>query len=118
MFGYGVKLWCRLAPAWASAAAAPRVAYRAELDRLSELSIRRRFGESREAFATRIFAHSPSFAALTTEHVGARFSREPRSARTALRSLVLAVRRELASSVPFRRRLLGALNPFSWLAVR
>jgi hypothetical protein len=94
------------------------VAYRAELDRLSGLSIRRRFGESRETFAARVGAHSPSFVTLTTEHVGARFSREPRAGRAALRPLVAAVRRELARAVPFRRRLLGALNPFSWLAVR
>jgi hypothetical protein len=118
LFGYTVKLWRRLSPIWASAKAAPRLAYRAELDRLSELAIRRGFGESREAFAARVAAHSPSFAALTREHVGARFARERRVPRSELRPLALAVRRELAGAMPLRRRLLGALKPFSWLASR
>jgi hypothetical protein len=117
-FGYSVKLWRRLSPAWASPRAAPRVAYRAELDRLSELSLRRRFGESREAFAERVAGHSPSFVALTREHVGARFAREPSIDRAQLRPLALAVRGELARAATLRRRLLGALNPFSWLTSR
>jgi hypothetical protein len=119
LFGYGVKLWRRLAPAWASPRAAARVAYRAELDRLSELSLRRHFGESREAFAARVQAQSPSFVALTQKHVGAHFAREQQQIeRELLRPLALAVRSELASAVSLRRRLLGALNPFSWLVSR
>jgi protein-glutamine gamma-glutamyltransferase len=116
--GYVVKLWRRFAPSWASPLAAPRVAYRAELDRLSELALRRRFGESREAFAVRVADKTPSFAELTRAHVSARFSREGRRSRLALRPLTLAVERELATNTRFGLRLLGALNPFSWLASR
>jgi transglutaminase-like putative cysteine protease len=118
LLGYGVKLWRRFAPVWASPRAAPRVAYRAELDRLSELRLRRRFGESREAFAARVAAQSPSFSALTQRHVAAHFAREQQLERGPLRTLALAVRRELARAVPLRRRLLGLLNPFSWLVSR
>jgi hypothetical protein len=119
LLGYSTKLWRRLSPLWARGKAAPRVAYRAQLDRLSELSIRRRFGESREAFAERAAAHNPSFRDLTQSHVAARFARDPAlSAANGPRELLRLAARELAGAVPYRRRLLGALNPFSWLASR
>ena len=116
--GYLVKLWRRLSPLWAGAASAPRVSYRAELDRLSEARISRHFGESREAFAARLAARLPSFRSLTGAHVGARFGAQARLDQSGVRALSLAVRRELARAVPLRRRLLGALHPFSWLASR
>lgn len=118
LFGYGVKLWRRLAPAWAPLASVVRVAYRADLDRLSELSLRRQTGESQEAFAVRVVAQSPSFGLLTREHVAAYFGRNPRAERPRLRELSRAVRSELAGAINFRRRLLGALHPFSWLSSR
>lgn len=117
--GYSVKLWRRLSPAWASGSAAPRVVYRAQLDRLSELRITRRFGESREAFAARVSATSPSFADLTHRHVAARFGREPGAGLGRnLRELMRTAALELARAVPWRRRLLGVLHPFSWLSSR
>jgi transglutaminase-like putative cysteine protease len=116
--GYGVKLWRRLSPLWAGAGAAPRVAYRAQLDRLSELAITRRFGESRETFAARVAAHSPSFAGLTSRHVAACFGPLGVRAAERPRELERAVQRELASSAPWYRRLLGVLHPYSWLASR
>jgi hypothetical protein len=117
-FGYGTKFWRRLAPVWASPRSAPRLAYRAELDRLSEVALTRGFGESREAFAARVVAHSPSFGSLTREHVGSRFGAGARVDRAALRRLAQAVRSELHGAVPYRRRLLGLLHPFSWFASR
>jgi protein-glutamine gamma-glutamyltransferase len=118
LLGYGVKGWRRLAPFWASAGSAPRLAYRAELDRLSEVALVRGFGESREAFAARIAAQSPSFGSLTSEHVGARFGARARLDRAALRRLARSVRLELASAVSARRRVLGLLHPFSWFGSR
>jgi hypothetical protein len=118
LLGFGVKSWRRLAPAWAPSGSFARVVYRAELDRLSELSIRRRYGESREAFAARVVAHSPSFESLTGDHVSAYFGRARELERPRLRALSRAVRRELAAAVGLRRRLLGTLNPFSWLSSR
>jgi len=118
LLGYGVKLWRRVAPAWAPPTSVTRVAYRADLDRLSELSLRRQLGESHEAFAVRVAAQSPSFASLTREHVAAFFGRAQRAERSRLRSLSRAVRTELATTITFRRRLLGALHPFSWLSSR
>jgi hypothetical protein len=117
-FGYLTKLWRRSAPLWAETASAPRVVYRAELDRLSEASISRRFGESREAFAVRVAAALPSLAPLTRTHVGARFAAASMVDRASLRSLTRALRHELARAVPWHKRLLGALNPYSWLSSR
>jgi protein-glutamine gamma-glutamyltransferase len=118
VLGYAIKLWRRWSPAFASGVTAPRVAYRAQLDRLSELSIRRRFGESRESFAARIADKSPSFSQLTRGHVAAHFGPARAAAVVELRALARAAQRELAQSVPWHRRLLGALHPYSWLASR
>src|SRR5690606_15920678 len=116
--GYGVKLWRRARPRFAGPASWPRVAYRAQLDRLSELSIRRLPGASREAFAVRVGVLAPSFTPLTDLHVGAAFG--SRAAATALPAVraSLNLRRELSRHVPWWRRLLGALHPFSWLLSR
>jgi protein-glutamine gamma-glutamyltransferase len=95
--------------------------YRAQLDRLSDVALRRAYGESREAFAARVAATSPSFGALTALHVAARFGRaaDPaRAPRAQLHSLERDVARELASHVPARRRWAGVLNPYSWLGSR
>jgi len=116
LLGYGVKLWRRAAPSWSSGKSAPRVVYRAALDRLHDAALGRDFGESREAFARRIEAVSPSFRALTAHHVAARFGHEPSAPREELHELATRVRRELSAHVPRGRRLLGSLNPFSWLA--
>lgn len=113
------KIWRRVAPSFASAGAQPRVAYRAALDRLGELSLRRQPGESREHFAARIRARVPSFDALTELHVGAAFgsaraAKDAAGARDRLRS----VRAELGDTFPLWRRVLGALTPWSWLRSR
>ena len=108
-------------PFWARGKSAPRVAYRAQLDRLSELSIRRRFGESREAFAARVHAHNPDVSGADRRRTSRRVLRAIRAASTLRRPRELLRERGAASSpraVPYWRRLLGALNPFSWLASR
>ena len=110
------KLWRRAWPRVAPARALPRVVYRAELDRLAELSLRRRFGESREEFAARVGAVSPSFDALTEVHVGSAFG--SRRALRDARALARDVRRELRRAFPWWRRALGAMNPWSWLLTR
>jgi hypothetical protein len=118
LFGYAVKLWRRAAPRLVADTAAARVVYRAQLDRLSDVALRREYGESREAFATRVAAASPSFRALTALHVAARFGRDGDAAHVQLRNLGREVARELASHVPARRRWVGVLHPYSWLGSR
>jgi hypothetical protein len=111
---YLVKLWRRLAPVWAPAASLPRVVYRAELDRLGELAIRRVPGESRETFAKRLGESLPSLGPLTDAHVAAAFGRrqpEPQQ----LRDEAAHLRRDIRSRFPLWRRFLGLITPWSWL---
>jgi transglutaminase-like putative cysteine protease len=114
---YLVKLWRRVSPAFARKGL-PRLAYRAELDRLAELSLRREFGETREDFARRIAGLAPSFTQLTQQHLAAKFAREPAVNGPQLRTLSRAVAQELRGGVSWWRRWLGALLPWSWLLSR
>jgi transglutaminase-like putative cysteine protease len=119
VLSYLIKLWRWLAPLFAGRSA-PRVAYRAALDRLSEVALRRRRGETREAFAERLAQQAPlpSFSRLTGEHVRAHFGAGALASPQELRALSSAVSRELGGRVPRLRRFGGALNPFSWLRSR
>lgn len=116
LFLTGGKAWRRLWPTVAPARALPRVLYRAELDRLAELSLRRRFGETREEFASRVAATAPSFRRLTAAHVGAAFG--SRRSPDDLRAVARELRREIRRSYPWWRRVVGAMNPWSWLLAR
>lgn len=111
---YAVKLWRRMAPAFAGPRSLPRVVYRAELDRIGELSIRRRSGESRESFAWRIRDRLPSFHRLTAAHVAAAFGSHPPDAGQ-LRDDAAAVRRDVRVGFSRWRRFLGVITPWSWL---
>jgi transglutaminase-like putative cysteine protease len=111
---YVVKAWRRVAPSFASAPALPRVLYRAELDRLGEVSIRRAPGESREAFAFRLRDRLPSFEGLTSAHVAAAFGVHPPEPGS-LREKASGVRRDLRVGFPRWKRFLGLITPWSWL---
>ncbi len=114
MFLYVVKAWRRLAPSFAPAASLPRVLYRAELDRLGEVSIVRAPGESREAFAFRVRDRSPSFQALTTLHVAAAFG-DHQPDPGGLRDQAAGVRRDIRGGFPAWKRFFGLVTPWSWL---
>jgi protein-glutamine gamma-glutamyltransferase len=114
---YVIKLWRRASPLFARSAL-PRVIYRADLDRLAELRLRRAFGETRESFARRIAALSPSFVTLTEQHLAAKFAREGGFDDGELRTLSRAVAQELRAGVSWWRRWLGALLPWSWILSR
>ncbi|NCQ59431.1 MAG: transglutaminase domain-containing protein [Myxococcales bacterium] len=109
------KSWRRLAPLFSSEAALPRVVYRAELDRLSELSRRRRRGESREAFATRLASELPTFEGLTRAHLASAFGGRLRLERARYRELAGLLGRERRASFAVWRRALALFDPFSFL---
>jgi hypothetical protein len=111
---YVIKVWRRLSPSFASAGSLPRVAYRAELDRIAEVAIARTPGESREAFARRLRDRLPSFERLTSTHIAAAFG-GPLADPDALRDQAAEVRRDLRQSFPKWRRFLGLATPWSWL---
>ena len=116
---YLIKLWRRAAPVLARRASLPRLVYRAELDRLSEARLRRDWGESREGFAARLSATLPGLSPRTHAHLRAAFGAPfDRTSPEELRALARQLRGELRASVSFWRRMLGALNPWSWLRTR
>ncbi|MBW2464340.1 MAG: hypothetical protein JRH11_22005, partial [Deltaproteobacteria bacterium] len=114
------RLW-RLSAALFAGDGASRVVYRAALDSLSAVGVRREYGESREAFARRVEGLVPSFGPLTGGHVAARFGASTESGgvgATDPRTLYRGVRRELRAAVPLRRRVLATLSPWTWLFSR
>jgi hypothetical protein len=122
---YVIKLWRRVVPLFASQKGLCRVAYRAHLDRLAEVGLSREFGETREAFAARVAAVSPSFAKMTELHVAARLGNpaaDPKGReeldRNAWRDLGRAVRSEVRSTIKLWRRLVGVLHPVAFLDAR
>ncbi|MCB9794916.1 MAG: transglutaminase family protein [Alphaproteobacteria bacterium] len=117
---WGVKLWRRLTPAFASTKSAPRLSYRAALDRLSEQGLRRAEGETRERFARRVTPVSSSFRKLTDLHLRAALGAPGRASapKAELRAAEAAVSLELRQATPTWRWLLGLLNPFSIYGVR
>jgi len=114
------RLWRRSAALFAGDAAS-RVVYRAALDSLSAVGIRRDYGESREAFARRVEGLVPSFGPLTGGHVAAHFGASTDAGEVGAadpRALFRDVRRELRAAVPRRRRVLAILSPWTWLFSR
>lgn len=95
-----------------------RLGYRAALDRLSDVGWVRRPGETREEFAQRVGGLSPSFGILTRHHLawalGSRSLPEPEQ----VKQLARGVSRDLARRLPWWHRLLGRLDPTSWLRAR
>ncbi|HBN16409.1 MAG: hypothetical protein CMQ46_07870 [Gammaproteobacteria bacterium] len=125
-----VRLWRAQCPAWTPASDHYRVQFRAALDTLASVGVRRRRGESREAFARRYAAQFPALHQLTQWHL----QQVPGYAWSPQGSLALAgksvsghamsnadwngLRRQLAAeisqAVPRWRRLLGTIHPAPW----
>ncbi len=134
MFGYLAKIQRRFAPRFGAGTRRSLTGYRATLDRLADVGLRREFGESREAFAARCASYTPGLTELTSAHLAATLgakdsttnlyqSRTKKSGDTKLSaldwdSLERSVRSELQTNFPLWRRLLGALHPFSWSTTR
>jgi transglutaminase-like putative cysteine protease len=115
---YGVKVWRRLAPCFAPAGQLYRVCYRAVLDRLAELGLSRQFGETREEFASRMERLAPEFVELSAAHVRRAVAGEESHAVAEWRGRADRVVRSIAAKFPAHRRVLGVLNPVSWLWAR
>ncbi|MBI2896064.1 MAG: transglutaminase domain-containing protein [Deltaproteobacteria bacterium] len=117
---YAIKLYRRfLAFRLVGPVARPRLAYRAALDRLSEVGATRFRGETREAFAARIEGLSPTLVRLTWAHLAVFFG-SPGGVpeRDHIGRMPGAVGREVRRRVPAWRWALGLVNPVSWLQSR
>ena len=134
---YAAKLWRRAAPWWARPASLPRVGYRASLDLLAEAGFSRDRGESREAFAERVRARLPAFERLTAMHLAGQlgprrgavaaddessgagaFGDDLGERRRGEWSARLDALRGDLGNVPLWRRVLGWINPLSFLRSR
>ena len=114
---YGIKFWRRIVPRFCAEARLPRLAYRACLDRLADMGILRAFGETRESFARA--TGSPALASLTALHLqGALGRRPPDAGRGAYLDLSAAAGSEVGRNISWIRRLIGSVNPTTWLRVK
>ena len=105
-----LKPWRRARMWWCRDELVPYAAYVGALDRLAEVGLARRPGESRDAHARRLSAQVPSLQPLATLAVRAALCGEGAREATAL---ARAVRQEITRAVPWWRRLLGLLDPTS-----
>jgi transglutaminase-like putative cysteine protease len=115
---YLTKGWRRLAPRLAAEGRLHRACYRSVLDRLAELRLVRRRGETREEFAARLSGAVPELVPLTAAHVREAVTGTPTLARRDWLELMSRASSRIAGTAPWYRRLLGALNPVSWLRAR
>lgn len=112
-----VKAWRALVPFVAPGERRWKLHYRAHLDRLSALGVRRRFAEGRHQFAARLgFPHFEHLTRVTLDqHFGEGARTPPHHA--ASREARLA-RRELRATTAWYRRLWAWLVPWNWITVR
>lgn len=122
---YLIKAWRRARVALSAARSLPRVGYRKALDLLAEAGLAREYGEPRERFAARVEKVAPTFAKLTAMHLSARLGDPAKNvpgseamSRRQWRDGLRALRRELGTGTKRWRRVLGLLNPASWLDAR
>lgn len=117
--GYAVKIYRLWIPSAAGLAAQHRLSYRAALDRLAAVGIRRRFGESREAFARRAGATAPALGTLTAWHLAHALGERPPN--LGIEDWTTTRRRvsgEIRGNTGAGKRVLAILNPFSWLRAK
>lgn len=118
--GYAVKFYRLWVPGHGNPKFQYRLSYRAALDWLAAAGLRRRPGESREAFARRVADRSPAFAPLTQAHLAVALGSGHQSsvAATDWQQMATTVSSEVRNNTPAWKLLLGYLNPFSWLLSR
>ena len=107
---YGFKIYRQIRIFWKTT---PLFLYIASIDKLSQVGVRRLYGESRESFAKRLSSSLPSFAIITNGHLEDFFSNNSVNANT-LQTAYTQFNSELQQTVPWWRRVLGVLNPFSF----
>lgn len=113
--GYAVKLGRWVAP---TVVASPRLRFASTLDRLSDVGIVRRAGETRERYADRLAMLSPTLPTLTQVHLRTTLGTPRADDPAAIDALARQVQRELGAALPAWKRALGWLNPWGWWFTR
>ena len=121
---YGIKIYRQRVPYLAQPGQRYRLSYRATLDTLSALGLRRRYGESREAFARRISDMTPSFTNMTNSHLMAALGSDNATAKIVTIDIAKQpdwlllerqVRKEVSQHIPWWKRVIAFINPISWM---
>ncbi|MBK6849456.1 MAG: transglutaminase family protein [Proteobacteria bacterium] len=115
---WAIKIARRAAPRLAAKEAYCRLAYVATLDRLTELGYGRRYAETRERHAARLCSKAPHLPALTAAHLAASWGSRRAPDPAEVQTLVRQVAQELTQHTHPLRRLVGLINPLSWLWTR
>ncbi|QQR89886.1 MAG: hypothetical protein IPJ88_17230 [Myxococcales bacterium] len=115
---YVIKFYRRVCYHFSRGRKKNHYAYRAALDVLSELRIRRHYGESQEAFARRLQQRYPSFRQLSDTHIATAFADPQRNLQASLPSALSNLRDERRQNVSWWRRLWALILPWSWLFSR
>jgi len=114
---YSVKVFRRFRPYFCGASELPRITFISALDIMVEGGFIRDYGETRESFADKLKSISPSFMALTIIHLGSFLGKADNKdiPKNRILELYHNTYREVSKNISPVRRLLGALNPISWL---
>jgi len=115
---YAVKLYRFFVPYSGRDEFQYRLSYRATLDSLAGVGLRRNPGESREQFAARAGDVTPGLTVLTRAHLTCALGGSTISDRHQWRQMRAAVSADLRRNIPAWRRALSAANPFTWLLSR
>lgn len=97
-----------------------RLSYRAVLDHLSAIGLHRHFGESREHFAHRVSALTPSFQQMTTSHLSHALGSGETDLSNPEQWTVMrnSIDQEINGNTAAWKNLVAHLNPFSWLQTK
>jgi len=95
-----------------------RLAYIALLDRLSDVGLQRRRGETRERHAARLARIAPHLSPLTRVHLSLSLGSGSHCSRDDFTRLVHHVSQEIKTNVHPIKRVLGKINPVGWMLTR
>lgn len=118
---YVGKIARRLAPRFGPPETRVLRTFRAALDCLADVGVTRPFGDTRERFARDLGDRFEALAPLTELHMRGSLGdpdRPPRPAASEVLQHYRALGAQIRRHTPWWRRLLGLLNPFTWLFVR
>ncbi len=114
---YTVKFYRLWIPSRAATSRQYRLSYRAMLDQLAGVGLHRKFGESREQFARRVAEVAPSMQELTNQHLALALGSQNTGGFDAQRWATLrsSIANEIVRNTQTWKRVIGWVNPFSWL---
>ncbi len=119
VLAYSIKSWRLFAPGHFNGNVQYRLAYRAALDRLAGIGLRRKAGESREQFARRVSGLSPALLPLTQAHLASALGHAPKTlSAQQWQQLQSRVAQDIQQNSSPWRRWLAVINPFNWLMTR